>query len=207
MDGHNHGSVGGGMGSQPHEDYRVRSGSSHEEHSWRGQRNARRGRLEIVAPSHHPTRRNALAAGAAIVLCNCTYIERGNRFLDRTSLVVTFAARAADGGEVGERRFVDSWTERDEHRLVYKFRLEAVEGEDDLTQLLSVRPAPRRIIPTAVKLEVWKRDGGKCVMCGATDDLHFDHDLAFSRGGTSLSTDNVQLLCARHNLAKSDSIV
>jgi hypothetical protein len=101
---------------------------------------------------------------------------------------------------------VDSWTERDAQRVVYKFRLEAVEGEEDLALPAPDRPAPRRIIPTAVKLEVWKRDGGKCVMCGATDELHFDHDLPFSRGGTSISASNVQLLCARHNLEKHDSI-
>src|SRR5262245_46252662 len=69
------------------------------------------------------------------------------------------------------------------------------------------RPAPRRILPTAVKLEVWRRDGGKCVLCGAVDDLHFDHDLPFSLGGTSVTAANVQMLCARHNLAKHDSIV
>jgi hypothetical protein len=102
---------------------------------------------------------------------------------------------------------VDAWTERDEHRVVYKFRLEAVEGEEDLTLPAQERPAPRRIIPTAIKLEVWKRDGGKCVRCGSTDELHFDHDLPFSLGGTSVSAANVQLLCARHNLQKSDSIV
>jgi hypothetical protein len=97
---------------------------------------------------------------------------------------------------------IDSWTERDDHRLVYKFRLEAVEGEEDLSLPTPDRPAPRRIIPTAVKLEVWKRDGGKCVVCGATNELHFDHDLPFSLGGTSISASNVQLLCARHNLEK-----
>jgi 5-methylcytosine-specific restriction endonuclease McrA len=43
-------------------------------------------------------------------------------------------------------------------------------------------------------------------MCGATDELHFDHILPFARGGTSLTAANVQLLCARHNLAKSDRI-
>jgi len=102
---------------------------------------------------------------------------------------------------------IDSWTERDKHRLVYKFRLEAVEGEEDLRLPVPERPAPRRIIPTAIKLEVWKRDGGKCVRCGAIDELHFDHDLPFSLGGTSVTAANVQLLCARHNLEKHDSIV
>jgi hypothetical protein len=102
---------------------------------------------------------------------------------------------------------VDSWTERDERRVVFKFRLAAVEGEEDLSLPPPERPAPRRIIPTGVKLEVWKRDGGKCVVCGATDDLHFDHDLPFSLDGTSVTAANVQLLCARHNLEKHDSIV
>jgi hypothetical protein len=49
---------------------------------------------------------------------------------------------------------MDAWTEPDQHRLVFKFRLEAVEGEDDLALPIPDRPAPRRIIPTAVKLEV-----------------------------------------------------
>ena len=54
---------------------------------------------------------------------------------------------------------------------------------------------------------MWKRDGGKCVVCGANDELHFDHDVPFSRGGTSMTAANVQLLCSRHNLEKHDSIV
>jgi 5-methylcytosine-specific restriction endonuclease McrA len=56
-------------------------------------------------------------------------------------------------------------------------------------------------------LEVWRRDKGKCVQCGSTDNLHFDHILAYSRGGTSLKAENIQLLCARHNLQKSDKII
>jgi HNH endonuclease len=102
---------------------------------------------------------------------------------------------------------VDSWTERDQRRQVFKFRLEAVEGDEDLTAALPNDVSRRRIIPTAVKLEVWKRDGGKCVVCGAADELHFDHDLPFSLGGTSVTAANVQLLCARHNLQKHNSIV
>jgi hypothetical protein len=55
-------------------------------------------------------------------------------------------------------------------------------------------------------LEVWQRDGGTCTICNATDELHFDHVLPFSKGGTSVTAANVQLLCARHNLARSDRI-
>jgi hypothetical protein len=102
----------------------------------------------------------------------------------------------------GTFHLVDSWQEKDSHRTVFKFKLLAVEGDDDLSAPVHLDAERRRIIPTAVKLEVWKRDGGKCRECGAMDELHFDHILPFSRGGTSLTADNVQLLCARHNLQK-----
>lgn len=63
-----------------------------------------------------------------------------------------------------------------------------------------------RLIPSEVKKEVWKRDGGKCVLCGSPENLHFDHDLPFSKGGTSLTAKNVRLLCMKHNLQKSGRI-
>lgn len=63
-----------------------------------------------------------------------------------------------------------------------------------------------RIIPSEVKKEVWKRDKGGCVICYETKNLHFDHDLPFSKGGTSLSVKNVRLLCMKHNLQKSGRI-
>jgi 5-methylcytosine-specific restriction endonuclease McrA len=64
-----------------------------------------------------------------------------------------------------------------------------------------------RIIPTHVKVEVWKRDGGKCVKCGSTTNLHYDHDIPFSKGGSSIVAENVRLLCVKHNLEKSDKIM
>jgi hypothetical protein len=63
-----------------------------------------------------------------------------------------------------------------------------------------------RLIPSEVKKEVWKRDKGRCVICGETKNLHFDHDLPFSKGGTSISAKNVRLLCMNHNLQKSAKI-
>lgn len=106
----------------------------------------------------------------------------------------------------GVFHLVDSWTERDSKRSVFKFRLIAVEGDEDFAQPVHIDAERRRIIPTAVKLEVWKRDGGKCRLCPATDELHFDHIVPFSKGGTSLTAENVQLLCVRHNLQKRDRI-
>ena len=64
-----------------------------------------------------------------------------------------------------------------------------------------------RLIPSEVKLEVYKRDKGQCVICHSRNNLHFDHDFPFSLGGSSLVAANVRLLCARHNLAKGSKIV
>jgi hypothetical protein len=107
----------------------------------------------------------------------------------------------------GVFHLVDSWRERDKFRDVFKFRLVAVEGEEDLDRPPMINATRRRIIPTSIKLAVWKRDEGRCVRCGATDELHFDHDLPWSKGGTSLTEENVQLLCRRHNLEKSAKIL
>lgn len=106
----------------------------------------------------------------------------------------------------GVFHLIDAWTERDEFRTVCKFKLVAVQDNEELSRPVSLTAERRRIIPSNVKLEVWKRDGGRCVVCGATDELHFDHDIPFSLGGTSVTAANVQLMCARHNLAKSARI-
>jgi len=101
---------------------------------------------------------------------------------------------------------VDSSQETDGKRYVFKFKMLAVDEPAESGGSIQAAHEPRRVIPTSVKLEVWKRDGGKCVVCGATDELHFDHIIPFSRGGTSLKAENIQLLCARHNIAKRDRI-
>lgn len=62
-----------------------------------------------------------------------------------------------------------------------------------------------RSIPQKVKLEVWQRDQGKCVECGDTNYLEFDHIIPHSLGGAT-SVGNLQLLCRRCNLAKSNRI-
>ena len=89
-------------------------------------------------------------------------------------------------------------------RKVFKFYLKPVEKR----VLGRVKELPHtRLIPTPVKLEVWQRDAGKCIKCGSTENLHFDHDIPFSKGGSSLTPENVRLLCAKHNLEKSDKIL
>jgi hypothetical protein len=101
---------------------------------------------------------------------------------------------------------MDAWQQSDGRRKVFKFKLVTVEEPRGALDLAELPLSRGRLIPTAVKLEVWRRDRGRCVKCGAQDELHFDHILPYSRGGTSITADNVQLLCARHNLEKSNHI-
>jgi len=105
----------------------------------------------------------------------------------------------------GVFNLTDSWIESDRKRKVFKFRLEAT--SDTIDSKKQTKLDARRIIPTKVKQEVWKRDGGKCVKCGATNNLHFDHVIPHSKGGTSITAENIQILCAKHNLEKRDNIV
>lgn len=104
----------------------------------------------------------------------------------------------------GSFLLTDSWRESDGRRQVFKFRLEAV--EEPASEVVQVELKHSRMIPPEVKQVVFKRDGGKCVRCGAATELHFDHVLPYSRGGTSMVAENIQLLCARHNLQKRDRI-
>ena len=101
---------------------------------------------------------------------------------------------------------IDSQVEESNGRNVFKFKLAAVEGDEDFDSPAPRNPKHRRVIPTWVKLEVWKRDGGKCSRCNATNNLHFDHIIPYSKGGSSITPDNIQLLCGKHNIQKKDKI-
>ena len=103
-------------------------------------------------------------------------------------------------------RLVDSWLEKSGERYVFKFRLELLEHQLTADKDTDIDLEHHRIIPAKIKLEVWKRDKGRCVKCGSKDNLHFDHIIPYSKGGSSLIAENIQLLCARHNLEKRDKI-
>jgi len=109
----------------------------------------------------------------------------------------------------GVFELIDAWMEKSECRNIFKFKLRVTDktiNQKTKREKKLIDIDHNRIIPTPVKLEVWKRDKGKCVQCGSIDNLHFDHILPFSKGGTSLKAENIQLLCARHNLQKRDKI-
>ncbi|MBI5059998.1 HNH endonuclease [candidate division KSB1 bacterium] len=114
--------------------------------------------------------------------------------------------RAGIWTDNGLFRLTDSRREKSGGRSVFKFELELAEDAVLGNQHETVDLDHVRLIPSRVKAEVWKRDKGQCVTCGATDNLHFDHIIPFSKGGSSRSASNVQLLCERHNIAKRDKI-
>jgi len=100
----------------------------------------------------------------------------------------------------------DAWFQSAGKRRVIKFKLTILDNNDPTNNGIS-ELQQGRMIPSRVKFAVYKRDGGRCVICGAKDNLHFDHIIPFSKGGTSLKEENIQILCARHNLSKGDKII
>ena len=64
----------------------------------------------------------------------------------------------------------------------------------------------KRFPSERLKVQVLMRDGNKCKLCGITltgDNIHFDHILAWSKGGET-TLENIQVLCETHNLAKGN---
>ncbi|MGC1293679.1 MAG: hypothetical protein WA869_01445 [Alloacidobacterium sp.] len=91
-------------------------------------------------------------------------------------------------------------------RKVFRFKL-WLSPEQTISRDYVDELPQTRLIPSDIKLEVYKRDKGQCVICQSKDNLHFDPDFPYSRGGSSLTVANVRLLCARHNLIKGSKIM
>jgi hypothetical protein len=104
-------------------------------------------------------------------------------------------------------KLIDAWEEINDNRKVFKFKLEILDKIFFTKNEKDLEMDHKRLIPTWVKLEVWRRDKGRCVTCGSEDNLHFDHIIPYSKGGSSLVPQNIQLLCARHNIEKKDRIL
>src|SRR5262249_42090964 len=94
----------------------------------------------------------------------------------------------------------------DGSRKVFRYILRLSDRADiGSSENQTISQAHTRLIPSEVKKEVWKRDGGRCVMCGETKNCILITTCRFRRG-TSISAKNVRLLCMKHNLQKSAKI-
>ena len=107
--------------------------------------------------------------------------------------------------DMGFYDLIDGFTKFDGKRKVFRFLLKPNTNEVD-EDPKDIDLLHNRQIPGDVQREVYSRDKGKCRICDSKDNLHFDHILPFSKGGSSKVSSNIQLLCARHNLKKSDKL-
>jgi hypothetical protein len=64
---------------------------------------------------------------------------------------------------------------------------------------------PREPIPADVRMFVWKRDQGCCVLCRNNERLEYDHIIPLARGGSNTER-NIQLLCEGCNRRKAATI-
>lgn len=84
---------------------------------------------------------------------------------------------------------------RCDDRLIISRRLDAWAEQ---SRKDSARPA----IPAGMQDEVFERDGGSCVYCGATSGpFHLDHIYPWARGGDH-SVENLTVACAKCNWSK-----
>lgn len=91
-------------------------------------------------------------------------------------------------------------------RKVFRFTLELIDNQGALEHSNVSSDTHNRIIPSSVMREVYARDKGRCVGCGSTTNLCYDHILPYSKGGSSKTARNIQILCEKCNLAKTDHI-
>jgi len=104
--------------------------------------------------------------------------------------------------DLGEFKLVGAEKIHSDNRYVYRFFLSS--GEEEAA-LIKTGEYQARHISSEVRQKVWKRDGGKCVLCGSDKNLHFDHEIPFSLGGGN-TEQNIRILCAKCNLKKSNKI-
>ncbi len=106
----------------------------------------------------------------------------------------------------------DIHSQEDRQLLVKKYyvkemkKLDRFQKELQIIERLASEPElAREPIPEAVRMFVWRRDGGKCVKCGSKENLEFDHIIPVSKGGSNTER-NIQILCEHCNREKSDKI-
>ena len=92
---------------------------------------------------------------------------------------------------------------------------DSIEQQDDKEQAQKDQKEYKHRTPRAINLRmrfiVFQRDNFKCCACGASPakdpsvELHIDHVIPWSKGGET-KIDNLQTLCSKCNLGKSDLI-
>ena len=150
------------------------------------------------------TRLNSVNGELAVTNKNVYFVSPSKSFSYRPSRILDIIRRSNGleikvNGRQGSGNYITSNAEELEAILV------GVVSKHKFLLSESYSSTRTRHIPDDVKREVWDRDGGRCTRCGATDYLEFDHIIPRTRGGAN-TTKNVQILCRKCNLLKSDRI-
>jgi hypothetical protein len=106
---------------------------------------------------------------------------------------------------------LDSSEETDE-----EIKENKINAQDNISKTVNLEKSPQkkkhrtsRDINERIRFKVLKRDNFKCCACGASPakdpavELHVDHIIPWSKGGETV-IDNLQTLCSKCNLGKSD---
>jgi HNH endonuclease len=136
-----------------------------------------------------------------------------NRLLfssESMSFVARFARIVRHGGKTGIIRLQLSGQPEstflvDEEKPIAYSILESAIALSNQTRISKSSKDRSRHIPREVRQRAWQRCGGRCVECGADEYLEYDHIIPVARGGSN-SDQNVQVLCRKCNLKKSDFI-
>ena len=123
---------------------------------------------------------------------------------------VRFAGIVAHSGHTGTIRLQrskkpESVIQVDEFEPVAYAVLEGAIALSNQTRVAKQDESKTRHIPREVRQRVWQKYGGQCAECSDNQYLEFDHVIPFAKGGSN-SDANVQLLCRKCNLKKSDFI-
>ncbi|MDR0509756.1 MAG: HNH endonuclease [Rikenellaceae bacterium] len=138
-----------------------------------------------------------------MLLENYTYCSQSEELL----------LRRKKNEEIQRQQWIEEQQRLEREQIVYKIKerhrikqLEKIIRQEliDSGELFGEQPK-RPPIPKEVVDAVYTRDGGRCVYCGSIQNIHIDHIIPFSKGGAT-NVENLQLLCQKCNLEKSNKI-
>lgn len=128
-----------------------------------------------------------------------SYIER-QKNIDEEKRQQRIAAAQKEAYEKQLQAEKDRILQRQKDKEIKKRALLELADEGLIYPTAKREPIPKDIVDA-----IWNRDHGKCVYCGSTEKIHIDHIIPFSKGGSD-DIKNLQLLCQKCNLEKSNNI-